>query len=265
MKRDISPFAKKLLLLDIQWKKDPFQDSEDISNEEYPMLDSIGVQSLVRGANAIADEWPWIAYIQVESCTKTVKCGGTIIKSRYILTSAHCVKDSYTQTNGNNFLSNNSQPINVKVVTGINDIGESDRGHHSTVIKIIRHTGYKASMGEKSDDDLALLKLTDKLPMIVNENSRTNILQELELKYMSSQDCNKHSYAKSKGIKLSPNQFCSMQTSPIKGTNRGDSGGPYMCKKDNEWRLVGVIKMGDTGVSYFMDVRRYEKWIRKNT
>ncbi|CAK9303077.1 unnamed protein product [Gordionus sp. m RMFG-2023] len=155
-------------------------------------------------------------------------------------------------------------------------------------------------MGEKSDNDLALLKLTNELPIsvgkiqelpmasgsfridetigetckvagwgltsFVSENTRPDILQELKLKYMSSDDCNKNYYAISRGITLTPNQFCSMQTSPlIKGTNRGDSGGPYMCRKDNKWKLVGVIKMGDTGVSYFMDVRKYMNWIWRIT
>ncbi|CAK9303053.1 unnamed protein product [Gordionus sp. m RMFG-2023] len=237
---------------------------------------------MVRGNNADIRKWPWMTYIVTTSDTQTIKCGGTIIRRNYIITSAHCVK--------------NSKPNNIKVYTGINDITALNLAYNSSVKKIIRHKGYNASMAEESDHDLALLKLTNNLPKIfgriqvlplasrssrideivetcitagwgltsfVNKNSIPNELQEFKLKYMSYKECNKNIYAKSRKIKLSSKQFCAIKRSPlIKGTNRGDSGGPFMCQKGNKWELYGVIKMGDgTELSIFMDVRKYKKWI----
>jgi secreted trypsin-like serine protease len=62
-------------------------------------------------------------------------------------------------------------------------------------------------------------------------------------------------------------QICAGDINLIKGSCRGDSGGPLMKQVDGSWTLVGIVSYGDIGCSGFgvyTKVSAYYDWITTN-
>lgn len=104
----------------------------------------VSLARIVNGENAVEGSWGWIVSLSFNENTQI--CGGTILSSSWILTTAHCVF--------------NLSQTSVRVHVGSNKLwhGSQDR----SVAQIILHRDFDYLTGT---DDIALLQLSNALDM----------------------------------------------------------------------------------------------------
>ncbi|XP_039738785.1 transmembrane protease serine 12, partial [Pteropus medius] len=171
-----------------------------------PLADGLKRPRIIGGTDAQIGAWPWIVSLQIQYGKILAHvCGGSLVRDRWVLTAAHCTKDS-------------RDPLMWRAVLGTNNI----HGRHppTKIIKvkaIIIHPDFDL---ESFVNDVALFHLKKKvkyneyiqpicLPFDVFQNldqntkcfiggwgrtkeegNVTNILQEAEVHYISRKICN---------------------------------------------------------------------------
>lgn len=254
------------------------------------LLTSASAQAIAYGEPADRSQTPWFVRIESEmpnpnGGTYTAQCGGSVIAKRWILTAAHCVRNSSGLDAGVD-----------KVVTYINPSNTSSESNKVTIESYTIHPGYQTP-GAGYRHDLAVLKTTsdinsqalpivasgDTLPansmldvfgMGEDENGQeTFILHTARLQERFSQAngmCgvwDPKSYDNSTmicatRIKTSTTSFdaCS-----------GDSGGPLTVGAGTGRKLVGVVSWGQGRcgiVDYpgvYVRLSAYSNWINQTT
>ncbi|XP_031752037.1 transmembrane protease serine 2-like [Xenopus tropicalis] len=104
----------------------------------------------VGGANAAPGNWPWHVGLRYKT---GLLCGGSIISPKWIVTAAHCVYGSRSSTSG------------WKVFAGALTLPSYSDANGYSVERIIVFPGYNSS---NNDNDIALMKLTDKITFNYN-------------------------------------------------------------------------------------------------
>ncbi|XP_022375502.1 transmembrane protease serine 12 isoform X1 [Enhydra lutris kenyoni] len=247
-----------------------------------PLADVLEGSRIVGGTAAQTGAWPWVVSLQIQSGKILAHiCGGSLVKSKWVLTAAHCTKDT-------------RDPLMWRAVIGTNSI----KGHHhphSKKIKvkaIIIHPDFNL---ENYVNDIALFHLKKAvryteyiqpicLPFDVfqkldqntkcfisgwgrteEEGNATDVLQEAEVHYISRKICGSEwSYGKM----IPDTSFCAGHEDGIFDTCRGDSGGPLMCYLPEHKRffVMGITSYGyGCGRKNFPGVycgpSFYQKWL----
>ncbi len=109
---------------------------------------------LLGGEEVESSDWPWQAALKISTWQVNGEwsCGGSVIDSNWVLTSARCVTDTISDPYGRRFYT--VAPANIQVRTGSNRVDYG--GQVSGVKRIVRHPFYDPS---NRDNDLALLEL----------------------------------------------------------------------------------------------------------
>ncbi|XP_067320706.1 granzyme A-like [Anolis sagrei] len=227
---------------------------------------------IIGGRESIPHSRPFMAIVQGEHM-----CGGTLIKSKWVLTAAHC---EFNET--------------VKVILGAHSRNETERSKQTiAVAKQIPHPGFVL---KTFDNDLMLLKLkrsarinryvsTIKLTRtfadikagtrcLVAGWGRTHMtdkiypdrLQEVNVTVIDRRICSDHNHYDSHH-NITKNMVCAGDKKGGKDSCSGDSGGPLICKG----KQTGVVSFGfGCAISRFPGVyarlgKNQLDWIRKIT
>ena len=207
---------------------------------------------IVGGQNAVQGEFPYI--VSLRSGSFGHFCGGSLIRSNWVLTASHCVQGS--------------SPI--KVVVGLHDRTDKTGTETFTTKRIIAHPQYNANT---TDYDYALIELNGDstfrtielnrieidIPNLTSQNpymvwtsgwgtttegsySLPKILNKVEVPLVSTAECNASSAYNNA---ITDRMICAGYAKGGKDSCQGDSGGPLFTKNTNgDFTLVGVVSWG---------------------
>ncbi|MCP2258926.1 Trypsin [Streptoalloteichus tenebrarius] len=198
-------------------------------------------------------------------------CGGSLIKSNWVVTAAHCVQGT------------SAGSIQVRV----GSTQRSSGGSVARVSRVIVHPNYPVSNGP---GDIALLQLSSSVsqtPVRISSEAgpagtRTRIigwgqtcptrggcgapqtLQELDTSIVEDRACRSGFDGRT--------EICTNNPNRNSGACYGDSGGPQIKSVNGRWELVGATSRagGATSTcavdpSIYTDVTAYRSWIQQYT
>jgi secreted trypsin-like serine protease len=227
--------------------------------------------AIVRGQDS-TERYPFMSTIPMREAD--AQCGATLIDRQWVLTAAHCVKESHP--------------------TGTVRIGSAQRKTGGTVRKIdkaIVHPGYvTASDDHPSYNDLALVRLdrpVGQKPLriaaktgpagthtrILGFGTVVDITELKDAKFpgrLQELDTRRGTEAECFG-RADRTRLCTVGLKPKAMACFGDSGGPQLQRAaGGRWELVGATS-GDgdwdptcsTGPGLYTNVPVYKKWISK--
>jgi secreted trypsin-like serine protease len=214
---------------------------------------------IIGGKKARKGKWPGqvgLLQAQVSDNAKAQFCGGSLIKSKWILTAAHCV----------DFLKKVSD---VEVLIGTQSLAKGGKRYNANLIAIANGWDPKTF-----DYDLALIRLTKKAKgkgiatySMANKklgkkyvkpgkkayvtgwgNTSTTQdvfpidLREVVVPFVSRNTCNKPA---SYDGDITKQMICAGYKAGGKDACQGDSGGPLLVKHKKKWRLQpGIVSWG---------------------
>ncbi|XP_006900325.1 PREDICTED: transmembrane protease serine 12 [Elephantulus edwardii] len=224
-----------------------------------PLLDAREGSRIIGGTEAQVGAWPWIVSLQMRfGSAHAHVCGGSLVKERWVLTAAHCIKNA-------------RNPSVWRAVIGTNNI--LIKYQHTKRIKvnaIFIHPGFNV---DSYLNDMALFHLKRAvryndyiqpicLPFDVFQNlnqntacfisgwgrtheegNGTTTLQEAKVHFISRSVCNSET---SYGGIIPNTSFCAGDEDGVFDTCRGDSGGPLMCylPEHHKFFIMGITSYG---------------------
>ncbi|KAG8541806.1 hypothetical protein GDO81_028194, partial [Engystomops pustulosus] len=238
---------------------------------------------IVGGTDALDGEWPWQVSLRYQG---SHICGGSLISSQWVMSAAHCFKNSVN-------------PYNVTVYLGTYRLSVPD--NHtvvSNVSDIIVHPQYTSITGSRGD--IALLKLSNPvtytryilpvcLPSVTfpcgtecwvtgwgaitygGNLPYPQTLQKVMTPIIDRGTCDQlyhvGSYTSSSVTIILDDMICAGYKDGDKDSCQGDSGGPLVCKVQGAWYQAGIVSWGygcaapyKPGV--YTRVTAYTSWIR---
>jgi len=234
---------------------------------------------IVGGVSDVISDFPW----QVYYISGNFRCGGSIIKGKWVLTAAHCTKDS----NGNPIPASNMQ---VKV--GANNPYNTLDGKIYQVSEVIVHEGFNS---QTLENDIALLRIQDTIKFAnavpiklltatdiaegaVNSGvmswvtgwGLTNVspsflptsLQKVQLPLVSNLQ------ASTVWGTIPSTDMMAGYLNGNKDACNGDSGGPLVVPVLGEYKLVGIVSWGSQKCNTYGAYTRvsvFDKWITTKT
>jgi Trypsin/Secretion system C-terminal sorting domain len=246
----------------------------------YPFFTGIKAEptKIVGGANANIAEFPWQVYYE----SGKYLCGGSIIDQNWVVTAAHCTKNS----NGNTIPAD-SMDIRVGASSY-----PTINGKKYYVSDVIVHSGFNS---QTLNNDIALLKIagpinyTNATPIKlvssidvaagatdpgvmawvtgwglirVTPQTLPSNLQKVQLPIVSNAQA---------AIVWGTIPLTDIMAGYLNGTKdacNGDSGGPLVVKVLNEYKLAGLVSWGSSNCDTYGGYTRVsalEEWIYSNT
>lgn len=227
-----------------------------------------GVTPNIVGGDDADQQYPFMVSLQDRSAGHF--CGGSLIKSDWVVTAAHCVQSK--------------SPEDTQARVGSND--RTQGGEQAQASEIIVHPDYS---GTGAGGDIALIKLAEPvqaatIPLASDAQPGTASrligwgqtcpepgggcdlpvqLQQLDTQVINADQCS--------GIDGDV-ELCTDNPGGDSGACYGDSGGPQMMRADGRWQLIGVTSRSGnedsacaTGPSIYTSAVSYAEWIGQNT
>uniref|UniRef100_W5LXI2 Peptidase S1 domain-containing protein n=1 Tax=Lepisosteus oculatus TaxID=7918 RepID=W5LXI2_LEPOC len=234
--------------------------------------------SIVGGQDAYLGKWPWMAFVQVKTFSRTFQCGGSLLNDRWVLTAAHCLKKPFLET------------CNSLVVLGGHKLDICNEHQQTRSIRrVILHEGYTNT---NQGSDIALVELDS--PVSTSKFISPVTLADSSDRFNETSECWATGWGNigTQGIRLrflkmfslplktgpigelllhikytiQPGMMCAGFKDGRKDTCQGDSGGPLVCKRGNRWVQAGVVSFGKGCAQPFSPgvytrVSSYKAWI----
>lgn len=250
-------------------------------DHSYPFFTGIRNSDvkITGGTTAPISDFPWQVYV----IAGDFRCGGSIIDNKWILTAAHCTKNSF---------GNPIPAANISVKVGANNPRNASEGQIYNVSEVIVHDSYDTQTNEF---DIALLKLQQAIDypnaspiklitsedvaygatdpgvmswvtgwglIRVNPGALPTSLQKVQLPIVTNEQAEAvwHTIPKTDlmaGFFNGNKDACS-----------GDSGGPLAVPVVDEYKLAGIVSWGSSNCNTYGGYTRvslFEGWIRENT
>ncbi|XP_031353251.1 phenoloxidase-activating factor 3-like [Photinus pyralis] len=235
------------------------------------------------------DEFPWIAQLLYDE-DKKIRCIGSLINRRYVLTAAHCLKARNTVITGIR-LGDYDVTSDKDCVTQTRfGVECSDPAEEFGIEELIPHPSHTEFT---SENDIGLIRVSknvqyseyirpiclpaanslDGVTLAVSgwglteyRGKSAKIKKKISAKLLPLDTC-RTVYNKA-GKLLTTNHLCVSEDKNT-FTCQGDSGGPLMLSVRNQWEGVGVVSFGTSycGPDYpvvYTKVSSYLDWIRQN-
>ncbi|KAH8369135.1 hypothetical protein KR009_002473, partial [Drosophila setifemur] len=259
-------------------------DPDECGQQEY----STG--RIVGGVEAPNGQWPWMAAIFLHGPKRTeFWCGGSLIGSKYILTAAHCTRDSrqkpfaarqFTVRLGDIDLSTDAEPSDP-VTFAVKEVRTHERfsriGFYNDIAILVLDKPVRKS---KYVIPVCLPKGIRMPPKERLAGRRATVVgwgttyyggkestsqRQAELPIWRNEDCDRSYFQP-----INENFICAGYSDGGVDACQGDSGGPLMMRYDSHWVQLGVVsfgnKCGEPGYpGVYTRVTEYLDWIRDHT
>uniref|UniRef100_A0A182N475 Peptidase S1 domain-containing protein n=1 Tax=Anopheles dirus TaxID=7168 RepID=A0A182N475_9DIPT len=262
---------------------DNIVDPEDCGQQEY----SSG--RIVGGIEAPTGQWPWMAAIFLHGTKRTeFWCGGSLIGTKYILTAAHCTRDSrqrpfaarqFTVRLGDIDLSTDGEP-SAPVTYKVTEVRAHPRfsrvGFYNDIAllvldKPVRKSKYVIPVCLPGPNLPSKERLAGRRATVVGWGTtyyggkESTKQQQATLPVWRNEDCNRAYFQP-----ITDNFVCAGFSEGGVDACQGDSGGPLMMRVEARWTQVGVVsfgnKCGEPGYpGVYTRISEYMEWIRENT
>ncbi|XP_022055716.1 tryptase-2-like [Acanthochromis polyacanthus] len=217
--------------------------------------------SIIGGRNAVKGSWPWMVHISMttEDGKTKWRCGGTLVGSDWVLTSAQC-------------LDSRLQPYLHRSMVWVGSYQlQKASARYMAISTFVRHRDYQAT-SDGYVNDIALIKLKKKVKIsndvaLVQLPSADDVfgpssdcwiigwgqigngvplpnpetLQELKIPIMNEATC------KTMYPQLTSNMLCAGVSTGGKDACKGDNGGPLVCRTAKGFVQVGIMSSEDCG------------------
>eukprot|EP00099_Drosophila_melanogaster_P023144 NP_650825.2 uncharacterized protein Dmel_CG7432 [Drosophila melanogaster] len=259
-------------------------DPDECGQQEY----STG--RIVGGVEAPNGQWPWMAAIFLHGPKRTeFWCGGSLIGTKYILTAAHCTRDSrqkpfaarqFTVRLGDIDLSTDAEPSDP-VTFAVKEVRTHERfsriGFYNDIAILVLDKPVRKS---KYVIPVCLPKGIRMPPKERLPGRRATVVgwgttyyggkestsqRQAELPIWRNEDCDRSYFQP-----INENFICAGYSDGGVDACQGDSGGPLMMRYDSHWVQLGVVsfgnKCGEPGYpGVYTRVTEYLDWIRDHT
>lgn len=258
-------------------------DSTECGQQEYSSGRVVG------GVEAGNGEWPWLAAIFLHG-SKRVEfwCGGSLIGSKYVLTAAHCTRDSrqrpfaarqFTVRLGDIDLSTDREP-SAPVTFKVTEVRAHPRfsrvGFYNDIALLVlerpvRKSKYVIPVCLPKPSLLPSTSLAGRRATVVGWGTtyyggkESTVQRKAELPIWRNEDCNRAYFQP-----ITENFLCAGYSEGGVDACQGDSGGPLMMRVDTRWIQLGIVsfgnKCGEPGYpGVYTRLSEYVDWIQENT
>ncbi|KRY28700.1 Ubiquitin carboxyl-terminal hydrolase 15 [Trichinella spiralis] len=202
---------------------------------------------IIGSHRAEANSWQWIAAVYVD---QKLICGGTLIGSKWVLTSSACLHsllhDMHVKLGvhdvGEDYLENEETQITCQVVERFRSVDNDDNHDGLALLKINCARAFPISIIPIClSDDPTLITGTDNLAVVIGWNNMTSsektpsLLQQAVVELVDDQPC-LDAYTSS----IDKNTICIQSFQGGQYISATDVGGPLIVHQNNAWYLYGV-------------------------